>query len=292
MSRSSMGQAFELTGKLRDVSDTKVQRLIDNWDLATMLIERDPSGVDRYTFARLLEGKLALADPFAQYADMLVSPFDWLDVLRRYNQQYWANHFTDADFALAEATLVAVPEDHVQAVTKCYGFHVQFSSTAETIEMWRRVFQGELAKFFEDTEVHTWVWDQISFDDEHFGFHELARTYEPGIHLFCMNVVAHWEPEEGRTLIQVREQAGSSGEILAQLEVVSLWGVLIKLFMQQDGTNFPWSDMPGTDLKVPGGSEPYAFYMYWYRDGRQAGFYASWVARVLQNWAAPVLREL
>lgn len=284
MSRSSMGQAYELTGKLRDISDNKVQRLFDNWDLVTMLMEHDPRAVDRWAFVQLLEGKLELTDPPARFSGMLVSVFDWLPMLRRYNEKYWGNRFTDEDFAKAKAQLASVPEDHIQSVTNCYGFHVQFGSLEETFEMWYKVYQGELPG--------AWRWPELKVDAEHLGLHKLARSYEPGIHLVNIDLVAHWEPKDGRTLIEVREQAKSSGEILAQLEVISIYGVLTELFMQQGGQNFPWSDMPGTVLSVPGGSRPCALCVDWSRGGRRAEFRASWVDDRGQSWAAPVLREL
>lgn len=219
-----------------------------------------------------------------RYSGMLVSPFDWLAKLREYNEKYWDNRFTDADFGSAEVQLWVVPEDYVQSVENVFGFHVVFDSLEETYEMWYRVYQGELPD--------TWRWPELKVDAEHLRLHESAQDYERGIHLVNINLVAHWEPEEGRTLVQVREQARERGEILAQLEVVSIYGVLTELFMQQDGDNFPWSDMAGTDVSVPGYSLPYALYVHWDPLFREARFYAVWVDYRSRRWAAPVLREL
>lgn len=218
------------------------------------------------------------------YSGMRVSAYDWLAKLREYNTKHWDSRFTDEDFAKAEAQLASVPEDHVQSVGNIFGFHVAFNSLEETFEMWYKVYQGELPG--------AWRWSELKVDAEHLGLHESARSYEPGIHLVNIDLVAHWEPKDGRTLIQVREQAKSNGEILAQLEVISIYGVLTELFMQQDGENLPYSDMPGTVVKVPGRSGPCALYVIWYRHDREAEFSAYWVGHRARFWAAPVLREL
>ncbi len=221
---------------------------------------------------------------FDRYSGMLVSPFDWLARLREYSTKYWNNRFTDEDFAKAEAQLAFVPDDHVQGVDNIFGFHVQFASLEETFEMWYKVYQGELPD--------AWRWPELKVDAEHLRLHELARSYEPGIHLVNIDLVAHWEPEDGRTLIEVREQAKGTGEILAQLEVISIYGVLTQLFMEQDGENLPYSDMPGTVVTVPGRSGPCALCVVWLPFDRRAGLSAYWVGLRSNEWAAPVLREL
>lgn len=233
----------------------------------------------------IIEGKFPEDARFDRYADKLVSVFDWLARLRDYNVKYWDNRFTDEDFAAAEAQLALVPADYVQGVNGVYGFHVEFSSVQETIEMWFRVYQGELPD--------AWLWPELKFDAEHFRLHELARTYTPGFHLVCINLTAHWEPEAGRTIDEVREAAKESGEILAQLEVISIYGVLTELFMEQNGTDLPYSDMPGTELSVPGrGAWRSVLCIYWRRDRRQGKFSAGWAGYRHQHWAAPVIREL
>ena len=232
-----------------------------------------------------LRDAIPLKNRFDRYRDLRISPIDWIAQLRDYNRLYWDNRFTEEDFAQAEAQLLAaIPIGHVQSVNNLFGFHVAFSSLEETFEMWYKVYQGELPGACR--------WPELKVDAEHLGLHESARSYEPGIHLVNIDLVAHWEPGDGRTLIQVREQAKSNGEILAQLEVISIYGVLTELFMQQDGENLPYSDMSGTDVKVPGDSGPCALCVDWDRHDRKAEFGADWVDDRNQSWAAPVLREL
>jgi len=231
---------------------------------------------------------------FARYSGMLMSPSDWLARLREYNAKYWGGKYTDEDFARAEAQLASVPDDHVQSVDNIYGFHVCGDSDPETFEMWYKVYEGELPG--------VWRWEELKFDAEHFRLHKLARRYEPGIHLVNINLVAHWEPEDGRTLPEVREQAASQSEILAQFEVISIYGVLTELFMEQDGENLPYTDLPGTEFRteVPENesdeekSGPWrsALCCRWHRGDRQARFLAFAVGSRDQGWSAPVLREL
>lgn len=269
-----------MMSKATDTQSATFLRRIDRLTRMFLSGERDQDYVLQ-GIQELGDGTYTLVDPLARFADLLVSPFDWLIRLHDFNVKYWDNRFSDEDFREAETQLAAVPDDHVQSVDNVFGFHVQFASLEETYEMWYKVYQGELSD--------TWRWPELKVDSEHLRLHELAKSYEPGIHLVNINLVAHWEPEDGRTLASVREQAKSGGEILAQLEVISIYGVLSSLFMEQDGENLPYSDMPGTDVIVPGSSRPYALYVSW---GGLARFYACWVDYRYQLWAAPVLREL
>ncbi|HSH31199.1 MAG TPA: hypothetical protein VK963_00860 [Candidatus Saccharimonadales bacterium] len=240
----------------------------------------------QHSLASVMVGALKerLTKPFARYTAMLVSPIDWLARLREYNAKYWGNKFAFEDFAKAEAQLALVPTGHVQGVDNIFGFHAQGDSLKETFEMWYKVYQGELPS--------TWRWPELKMNAKRLRLHKLARPYEPGIHLVNIDLVAHWEPEDRRTVEEVREQAKSSGEILAQLEVVSIYGVLTRLFMEQDGENFPYSDMPGTDVIVTVDSRPHALAVRWNRFVREAEFDAFSVGYRRSKFAAPVLREL
>lgn len=219
-----------------------------------------------------------------RYSGMLVSPFDWLAQLHEYNAKYWGNRFSEDVFDEAEEQLAFLPHGHVQTISNIFGFHVEFGSLEETYEMWYKVYQGELP--------NAWRWPDLSVDAEHLSLHELARSYEPGIHLVNIDLVAHWEPEDGRSLIEVREQAKGTSEILAQLEVISIYGVLTQLFMEQDGKNLPYLDMPGTVVTVPDDSWPYALCVFWSPFDREASLHADWIGSRSSEWAAPVLKEV
>lgn len=239
----------------------------------------------------IIEGKFSEDARFDRYASKLVSAFDWLTVLRRYNTQYWDNRFTEEDFAAGEAQLSEIGDDHTQSVRGLFGFHVVFGTPAETIEMWMKVFKGELP--------NAELWETLQFDDEHFRLSDLAETYEPGIHLVWVNLAAHWEPKDGRTIDEVRPQAREAGERLAQLELLSIWGVLIDLFQCQNGTDLPFTDMAGTEVTVPGhpGSEASdawrgVLYVIWLPGRRRARVGADWAGYRDRRWSAPVVRKV
>ena len=217
--------------------------------------------------------------PFDRYSHLLQSLDDQLERLRRYNREYWDNRLTDEQLAAVD-----VSGDITQRVNDLTTFHVQFDSLEETIEMWWRVYVGEQPKH--------WRWDELKLDSEHLRLlPSNVATYEPGIHRIRIDLVAHWEPENGRTVEEVRDQAKGTDEILAQLEVLSAYGIHSELLREQDGENLPYSDMPGTDVTVPGDSEPYALCVFWNPAYRRAYLSASWVDDRDSFWAAPVLRE-
>lgn len=228
------------------------------------------------------------ADPFESFASKVMSASDWMAVLRRYNTLYWDNRFTDEDFATAEAQLSEIGEDHTQSVRGLFGFHVVFGSVKETVEMWMRVFKGELP--------NAELWDTLQFDEKHFRLHETALTYEPGIHLVHVNLVSYWEPKDGRTIDEVRPQAIAAKEHLAQLELLSIWGVLTDLFQCQNGTDLPFTDMAGTEITVPGSSASDAWrhvlYVFWYPENRKGWVHARWAVHRNQEWSAPVVRKV
>ena len=249
------------------------------WELTRRVMEGslDPAYV-MAALQELIEGKYALTDPFARYTDHLLSLEQQLERLQRYNSQYWENRLTEAELAA-----VVTASEHTQHVTDLEFLHVEFGSREETAEMWWRVYVGE--------QPDSWRWDELKLDPEHFQLLvSNVRTYEPGIHVVRINLVAHWELQDGRTLEQVRERAVARDQIMAQLEVMSAYGLHTELFREQDGENLPYSDMAGTVVTVPGGSLPHALCVNWVPFSR-ARFYAHWVGGRTYLWAAPVLRE-
>lgn len=235
--------------------------------------------VARRPLQDIIEGNFPLDARFDRYSSMLLSLDDQLERLRRYNAKYWDNRLTDEQLAAVDTS-----GDVTQRACDLTTFHVQFDSLEETVEMWWRVYVGEQPK--------QWRWDELKLDSEHLRLlTSNVRQYEPGIHRIRIDLVAHWEPENRRTLEEVREQAKVSNETLAQLEVLSAYGLHSELFREQDGENLPYSDMPGTDVSVPGNSKPYALCVSWGPFGREAGLGAGWVSGRGGEGAAPVLRE-
>ena len=224
----------------------------------------------------------AIREGLDRYDPLLLSLDDQLARLREYNRNYWDSRLTDEQLAVVD-----VSGDITQRVDDLTTFHVQFGSLEETGEMLWRVYVGE-----QGGHGH-WTWPERQFDGKHLLglLGSNVRQYEPGIHRVRINLVAHWEPEGGRTLEEVREGAKGTDEILAQLEVLSAYGLHSELFREQDGKNLPYSDMPGTDVLVPGFTRSYALSVCSSSSDHRARMHAAWVTHCSNWWAAPVLLE-
>lgn len=277
---ASIGQAARLLALISGATEAQLRNVLGNEDILDMLLTANLKSVDREALRAVLH-----RDPLDRYN--LLSSFDWLERLRLYNVAYWGKRFTAAQFAQAELQLAAVPDDHEQSLRGAFFFHVQFDTPAETVEMWAKVLKAQLPNF----ELS----ESLRFDEEHFRLHELAETYEPNtITLVHVNLVSYWEPEKGRTIKDdVRPQAKEAGEKLAQLELLSFWGVCTNLLMEQNGTDLPYTDMAGTDVTVPGdGAWRSCLHVYWDRDHRKAWVHTPLLDGRNYYWSAPVVRRV
>lgn len=278
MSTASLPQGKQILDLFSAATSAQAQRIIENGDLIRLLLEGDLRAVDREAFMALLN-----RNPLDRFNDKILSVSDWLALLREYNETYWNNKYTDEDFARAEALLANVPADHSQSVDNCFGYHVAGESYQETFDMWYPVYQGKLP--------NAWRWDGLKFGKKNFRLHALAHSYTPGIHLVNLNLVAHWEPETGRSIEQVRVQANEQCEVLAQLEPVSFYGALTDLFQEQNGTDLPYVDLAGIEVMAPGlAAWRLAMYFRWSRGARRALFFARDVGGSDRHYAAPVVQ--
>lgn len=211
---------------------------------------------------------------------MLLSIDQQFELICRYNKQYWDGYFSDNEL---EAYGPKLASDYWQSVTDLLVIHVEFGSLQETIEMWWKVFVGE--------QPAHWRWEPLKLDSEHFKLltSNVATYPARTITQVRINLVSHWEPEEGRTLEEVREQAKQSDEILAHSEVMSAYGLHTELFREQDGNNLPWSDMAGTDVTLSGESRSRALCLLWFPSFRRVELYARWVGSRDRRYAAPVV---
>ncbi len=279
VSRSTLAQGHEVLGRLRDHNDTEVQRLIDNWDLAEMIMSHGADKVDRLAFRELLLGRLTLPDPLDPFNLLLCDLDEQMSRLREYNAKYWDNRIPDEWFrsVFTESDLKCP-----QRVDDLTILHVEFGSLEETADMWWRAIAGEQPKSLR--------WSEMKFDERHLQLLDSnVDRYEPGIHVVRINLLAHWEPEKGCTFEEAREQAQAEGETLAQLEVMSAYGLHRGLLRAQDGQTLPYADMVGTNLVVPHRlSKPYPLILHWDRHSCFAHLSASYVGGATEC-AAPVL---
>ncbi|MGA3150290.1 MAG: hypothetical protein ABSD10_01560 [Candidatus Saccharimonadales bacterium] len=179
---------------------------------------------------------------------------------------------------------VDTSSDHVQSVNDLEIFYIEFGSSEGNVEAYWRAIKAN--------QPNARCYDGLKIDSNHLRLTPTARWYEPGIHRIRINLVAHWEPEDGRSVLQVREQAARTGETLAAAEVLAAYAVHDELLRQQDGTNLPYADMAGFEATVPD-DQPWTSVLYLYGDrvSREVGLDAGWADRVRSNWAAPVVRE-
>jgi hypothetical protein len=229
---------------------------------------------ERSRLIRILKG-----EPVEPYGNHLLSLDEQLVRIRDYNALYWDGRFSDE-----ELLAISTESSHTQGIDDLEILHVEFGSLAETIEMWWKVFVGEQPAY--------WRWDEFKPDPKHLRLNRNTRSYKPGIHRVRIDLVAHWQPDTGRTLEEVRQRAKGRDEVLAQTEVMSAYGIHSELLREQDGKNLPYSDIPGTEVMIPG-DEALAgcLYLRWDPGHRLVGLDAHGVDDGYTIWSAPVLRE-
>jgi hypothetical protein len=219
---------------------------------------------------------------FDRYKPYLLSLDDQLNKLIEFNDQFWGGLLTSEEF-----TAIDIKMDHIQSVDDLEILYVDFGSPEENMEMWWKVIAA--------SQPNAWRWDELKTDANNLRLGSNTCHYNPGmrgIYRIRVNLVAHWEPEAGRSVSQVREQAAASGEVLAHAEVLAAIGLHDELLRQQDGTNLPYTDMAGFEVMVSG-AQPWTYcpYLFWDDINREVYLNATWVDNVYNYWAAPVVRE-
>lgn len=201
----------------------------------------------------------------------LIVPLDvWLDRLRLYNTKYWDNYFNDEDFASAQASLTSMPTVHRQSIFGVYGFHAHFGDMEMTLEMWYRVYVGELGA------ERVWRSSYLRSPILDLSPHQLARRYEPGIHLVKLDLAAYrFHPANRHTISTDRVYAmwDKIGATVAQLEPLSFYGVLLELFQKQSEDGLPWSNMIGAvTRRYPTGKPREILHLRWDVQAQKARF--------------------
>ncbi len=188
-------------------------------------------------------------DAFDWCEQYLLSPADQLKKLEYYNTEYWDGYFNLMHFVMA-ANLTGGPPSRYQRVTDLHVYNVSFASMEMALEMWGRVFEGELQ------DVH-WGWTQVQEDklSEIAGQVRLFKPDRPMIELVRINLVSHWVSGERSTVREVRTTAQAMGEELAGLEVLSAYGLHPELFEHQDGETLPCARLASLRVGVEEGPD-------------------------------------
>jgi len=230
----------------------------------------------------IIDGKFAKVARFDRYNAMLLSLDNQLAKLRIYNEVYWNNVLTDEHFF--ELAFSAAHSEHEQRVDDLLLLYVDFGSPEATFEAWWKVLCG--------TQPGNYRWEQLRTDTEHLKLHDRARTYDLGIHVVHINLVAHWEPKDGRNVVSVREQAETNDELLAHAEAMAAYGLHPELLREQNGENLPYVDLAGYMADTPDdGAWRHVPYFNWRRGIREVGLYADWDVYSDGGGASPVVWE-
>lgn len=125
----------------------------------------------------------------------------------------------------------------------------------------------------------------FSTDADNLRLDETARKYAPGVHLVEINLVDNWDPENGRSVDQVRVNAAKNGQKLAGAEVLGAYALQDpELLHLQDGRGLPFCDLAGLRQGADFGQVPN---FNWNSANRKA-YLNSWNSdNVNRNYAAP-----
>lgn len=216
------------------------------WDHLFGMVKQGKRPANRVAkgIQRMIEGNFSILplEFFNQFLLPLSAQFDRLVTL---NRRVWDQALIREQ--LDEASeLVEAGFDHTQRVDDLLTFFVNFGAVSENMRRWERAIFFDLNPDFK-LEVPV-------VDDRAFGLSRpVVREYPLGIHLVRINLVAHWEPNEGRFVTDVREQALKSGEVLAQAETLAAYGLNPALLAHMDGENLPFVDIGGIECTHPDG---------------------------------------
>ncbi|TAK89176.1 hypothetical protein EPO04_03710 [Patescibacteria group bacterium] len=149
----------------------------------------------------------------------------------------------------------------------------------------------ELWAWVVDSHPNSWQYGGLKFDPEYFELLDPSRYGdEPSVEWEVIDLGAYWEPESGRTVLEVREQAAARSDVLADFEVLTVAALHPNYIQAQDGESVPYLDVAGVKTTLPGG-EPCAPYISWNQYRRGVGLLMSTVDYRNDEWAAPVILQ-
>lgn len=215
---------------------------------------------------------------YHRHQTLLLSLEDQLSAWRVIDADVWMNHVA----GLGWFDAVVTASEHVQRVDDLEILYIDFGSPKANVErLWEAI---------KASSPLAWLADYLRTDPGHIRLAAQARQYEPGIHRVRINLVAHWEPALGRSVLQVREMSTSNGETLAAAEVLAAYALHDALLRRLDGENLPFADLAGFEVTAPG-ADPWASHpdLYWSQLNHGAQFGAYWSGHVNYQWAVPVI---
>lgn len=145
-------------------------------------------------------------------------------------------------------------------------------------------------------QADNWRNPDLKTDAAHLRVHPKATVYERGIHRVTLDLVAHHEPEDGRTVTEVREAATQSGETLAALEVLAAAAHFPEWVQAMDGEKVPYVDLAGYEYRFNDSDDSDEAwsdcpYLDWWAGGRELHLLLDGVGYRGRSCSAPVRRE-
>jgi len=243
MSAATIGQSAEIIGKLRDVSRSKVQRLIDNWDLVEALLEADAKNVDRRVFEELLGGTIS-PEVQSLLRQRFTSPEQQVYNLRNWNNKA-GRYFSEEQL---DVVLAEIPEFDrnrpLVALTLCWTLNTLEQTVATKLEILQWVYGA----------------DKVLLSDYLKAIEEGDVYLPEGAPEFVANrlwwEITDLDANRDKAPDQV-DSATAAGTQL--LDVACQHPVYIG---QHNGGDTPYLDVPGLRIKVPGASKPHAPYIH------------------------------
>lgn len=267
MSASTMAQASEITDKLRKESRDNVQKIVDNFDLVTVLMKGDPGRIDRGAFAALM------VPPVPQ---IFSTPQEILGYFAFYaGNQGWpvAN--------LIDQLTEQMPTDHVNSLDHLLTLDIWLGdllTTFEALAGWIEYQSRQAGNGF-------WRWDSLKSGTKHLRLLNPDRYGdEPSIKWVELDMLAN----RGSRPRDVRNPQTSAG-----LQVMTAFAVHPAYPPAIDYETIPGSWAAGLQANIPGFEAwTLAPILYWGRYDREVDLSAYWDDYRDDNAAVPVVREL
>jgi hypothetical protein len=145
--------------------------------------------------------------------------------------------------------------------TSALEFYIQMSGKEPTVHRW-----------FEPSETE-------------LRLHQRCERYTEGVHRVVVNLIANWDPENGRSMWQVFAQ---NSEPLTGAEALAAYALSSpKLIQCQDGERLPYCDT-GIERQLDGEWSD-AVYFTWNRNNREVYLDSVRVGHVSHDWSTPVV---
>ncbi len=137
----------------------------------------------------------------------------------------------------------------------------------------------------------------VTMEPAHLRRHPLGVEYSRGIHRVTLRLRAYHDPENGRTLAWVYEQASSAGQKLVGVEGLSAAGHFTEWVKAWNGSSVPCPDLPGLQYRFDSSDGSEAAWcrapsLRWWPESGEFDVSAYGVRHRFYSFGAPeVLRE-